>query len=85
MSDDAEHDTTIGQPLRDANSKFVWVDDPEDDRERIKIIVERRTSVVRSLEEHLNRNGGDFLVLLFLLWNNQLFVVVVEDHLIKVC
>ena len=53
-------DITIGQPLRDRNSKCVWVDDPDNAGERIKIIVERRNDVVQLLEEHLNRNGGDF-------------------------
>ena len=50
------------QPLRDLNSKCVWVDDPDNDGERIKIIVERRNDAVQLLEEHLNRNGGDFHV-----------------------
>ena len=60
MSDDAEHDTSIGQPLRDANSKFIWINDPDDPGERVKIIVESRDKVVQLLEEHLNRNGGTF-------------------------
>ena len=60
MSDDAEHDITFGQPLRDNNSTLIWIDDPDDAGSRIKIIVESRAAVVQLLEEHLNRDGGDF-------------------------
>ena len=60
MSEQAEHDITVGQPLRDLNSKFVWVNDPDNTGDRIKIIVESRDDVVQLLEEHLNRNGGTF-------------------------
>ena len=60
MSNDAEHDVTVGQPLRDLNSKLIWINDPDDEASRIQIIVKHRDAVVRLLEEHLNRNGGNF-------------------------
>ena len=53
-------DVTVGQPLRNLNSKLIWINDPDDEASRIQIIVERRDAVVRPLEEHLNRNGGNF-------------------------
>ena len=55
----AATDVAVGQRLRDLNSKLIWVDDPNNAGERIQIIVERRANVVRLLEEHLNRNGGN--------------------------
>ena len=60
MSEQAEHDMTVGQRLRNLNLKFIWVNDPANTGDRIKIIVEKRPEVVRLLEEHLNRNGGDY-------------------------
>ena len=60
MADDADDDMAVGQPLRQANSRFVWANDPNNNGQRIKVIVESRPGVVQLIEEHLNRNGDNY-------------------------
>ena len=37
-----------------------WIDDPDNAGDRVKIAVENRPEVVLPLEEHLNRNAGNY-------------------------
>ena len=39
---------------------LIWINDPDNAGNQIKIIVESRAAVVQLLEEHLNRDGGNF-------------------------
>ena len=85
MAENDAEDDRIGKPLRQANSKLVWANDPNTGQ-RIQVIVESRPGVVQLIEEHLNRNGGDCHMAHHLSFRLRLFGDGVGgDHSIKVC
>ena len=57
MAENDEEDERVGKPLRQANLKLIWVNDPANTGQRIQVIVKSRPGVVQLIEEHLNRNG----------------------------
>ena len=59
MAGNEADDVRVGRPLRERNSRLIWVNDPSAG-ERVQVIVESRPGVIQLIEQHLNRNGDNY-------------------------